>query len=87
MGYTLENLCDNHYLVRLGDNHNKFGDPYSATVVMVFEDDGKVHFKGAVGKLVNVKPLFEILKGWGHKKIVWERYRSNGTIKYIEVEL
>lgn len=86
MGYTLENLCENHYLVRLGDNHHKFGDPYSATVVMVMEND-TVHFKGAVGKLNNVKYLFNILKSWGYNTIVWERYKSDGTIKYIEVEI
>ena len=86
MGYTLESLCENHYLVRLGDNHHKFGDPYSATVVMVKEGDA-IHFKGAVGKLTNVKYLFDILKSWGYKTVVWERYRSDGTIKYINVPL
>ena len=86
MGYTLEELCDNHYLVRFGDNHNKFGDPYTSTVVMV-KKDKTIHFKGAVGKINNVKALFNVLKDWGYHTIVWERYRSDGTIKYIEVKL
>lgn len=84
--YSLEELATNCHLVRMGPKHEKYGDPYDSTVIMI--TNGKTaHFKGACGKLSEIKYLLEELKSKGFECATWERFREDGTIKLVQINL
>ena len=84
--YTIETLSETVSIVRLGDSHFKYGDPYEAMLVLYSHGDC-VMLLGAVGSLKNIRGLLSELKGLGFKYAIWERCRPNGTIKPVCKEL
>ena len=80
--YTVEPLSECISVIRLGDHHYKYGDPYEAMLVSYAHGDC-VMLLGAVGSLKNIRGLLGELAEKGFKYAVWERCRANGTIKSV----
>lgn len=75
--YSIEKLADWVILVRFGEAHQKYGDPYQGTVIAHIIDDVAT-MKGLVTMPPKswVMALFDELKSKHQvKKITWERLK------------
>ena len=75
-------------LIRFGANHNRFGEPYSGCVAV--HPDGKMAvLKGATGELSAEDFTWVMRELWklGFERASWQRLRSNGERKLVNVAL
>lgn len=71
-------------IIRVGNELNKFLDPYDFVVFIHIEGD-TAHLKGGCGKFDNKykKQILEKLCQCGISKITWERIRKDGSIHVV----
>lgn len=83
--YSLQPLNGLVVLVRFGEGHHKYGDPYDGTVIVEIKDQ-----VGVIKGLTKMPPkswvdaLFKELKStYSLSKITWERIKKE-RVKYVE---
>lgn len=75
MGVSIEVLSESIGLIRMGPDHEKFGDPYDTVATIVLKN-GAWEAKGCVGnmKMGYVKQIRKLLLETGIGSLVWERW-------------
>ena len=77
---------------RCGEGFDKFGDPYEMVSTIQRLSDGGVHMFGVQSTLKvqlfkHFREIRELMKKEGVKYIVWEKLRSNGTMKNVRINI
>lgn len=75
MPMTAEKIKGDCWLVRSGDEHFKYGDPYDKSLLLSKDEAGWVEIKGMVSRnpAKETKALKELLKGLGIEKVFFLR--------------
>jgi len=66
------------WIIRGGENHHEFGDPFTFSVTAVKISNDVVEFRGLNGKvsLSDAKDIKFLFEAMGFKKGTWERKKN-----------
>lgn len=81
---TLEQVREDVWIIRAGEEHRKFGDPYSFACVLLKEEDCyKIKAACGVFGFKTLKSIEVLLRGHGLTPVTWERLGENRNKKVV----
>ena len=74
----LQPIPENSYLLRVGDDNWRYGDPYQLCLVVTDMKDGTCYLSGLdVPITVSIYRFLQLfLSGYGWKEAIWERRKG-----------
>lgn len=66
------------WIIRGGDEHHEYGDPFTFSVTAVKISEDTIEFRGLVGKvsIKDAKKIKEVFNALGFTKGIWDRKKN-----------